>query len=179
LFKRTADAKKNLIDEDLVALLDDGMDVQSIETFAVQSVQVVSGAVASSGSLDAPVMATATVCLIDQSTGATLVDAAIGQGPVNAIFKCINRLVGVQEDTVLVDYEVKSVTEGTDALGKVTVRLCPAPIDECAIVVEPILTSDTKRKRVFQGHGTHWDILTASAKAYVSAVNRMLNAQKY
>jgi 2-isopropylmalate synthase len=118
--------------------------------------------------------ATATVSITENKGGKTreLVDAATGQGPVQAIFRCINRLVGIPE-TLLVDYEVKSVTEGTDALGQVVVRLRPGemPLGDRKRLM------DTEDEAVYKGVGTHWDILTASAKAYVSAVNRLLYAQ--
>jgi len=58
---------------------------------------------------------------ITKEDGTDLQDAAIGDGPVDAIFKSINRLV--ETKSVVIDYEVKSVTSGSDALGEVTVRI--------------------------------------------------------
>jgi 2-isopropylmalate synthase len=81
--------------------------------------------------------------------------AAIGTGPVDAAFKAIDKIVGQQVE--LVEYAVQAVTEGIDALGQVSVRI-QAP------------------GRAFSGHGADTDILVASTRAYLAALNRMLAA---
>lgn len=78
-------------------------------------------------------------------------EAATGDGPVDAIFNAIDRVTGIK--TKLVEYVVQAVTPGKDAMGEVTVTL------------------NISNKK-FIGHGASTDILEASAKAYVSAINR-------
>jgi 2-isopropylmalate synthase len=203
-FKATADAKKNgrIMDSDLMALVEDETGQVAQEAYRVNFVQVVSTtstapvhvpdgsegdlqSAASMTSSPAPT-ATATVCLLDLTnlnlgdvaSAPKLVDAATGRGPVHSIFKCINRLLKFQENTILVHYEVKSVTEGTDALGKVVVRICEGAVDESTDDSGATLAPEDarpllKKTRIYYiGHGAHSDILTASAKAYISAVNR-------
>lgn len=209
-FKAAADAKSRLMDDDLVALVEDELGHAAVESFSVKFIQIVSN-VSEPGAADAAAMmakttdandskdivvhsslskstsasssslpidntscyastATATVTLIHNVDQRELSDAAIGRGPVDALFKCINRLVGLADCACLVQYEVKSVTEGQDALGCVHVRLCRrrnGDGDDGAVGTD-------KCGKTAHGRGTHWDILTASAIAYVDAVNRLL-----
>jgi 2-isopropylmalate synthase len=95
---------------------------------------------------------TATVRLIGPQ-GEVLQTTATGTGPVDASFQAINRLVGLPNR--LVEYEVKNVTEGIDAQGEVTVRI---EVDG----------------RTFVGIGSDTDIVVASAKALMDALNRAL-----
>lgn len=81
-------------------------------------------------------------------------EAACGEGPINATFKAIERAVGISIN--LKDYFLKSITGGTDALGEVSVKI-------------------EKNEKVFTGRGISIDIIEASAKAYLSAINRMIN----
>jgi 2-isopropylmalate synthase len=97
---------------------------------------------------------TATVRLV-KSAGETQIHAAVGSGPVDASYKAIDAIV--QIPNVLVEYSVHSVTEGIDALGEVTVRI-------------------EAQGRTFGGYGADDDIIVASAKAYLAAVNRMIVA---
>ncbi|HUT75909.1 MAG TPA: 2-isopropylmalate synthase [Armatimonadota bacterium] len=97
------------------------------------------------------VMPSATVRLLRE--GKELTAAALGVGPVDAVYKAIDSLV--QERHRLVDFSVKSVTGGTDALGEVYVRLADEDDHE------------------FSGRGSSTDIIDASAKAYVQALNRL------
>ena len=95
---------------------------------------------------------TATVRLIAPD-GEVLSDAAIGTGPVDAVYKAINRIIDVPN--VLTEFSVKSVTEGINAQGEVTIRI----------------ESD---ERTYAGRGADTDIIVASAKAYMNALNRLL-----
>ena len=104
--------------------------------------------------------ATATIELLTQEN-THLIDAAIGNGPVDAIFKSINRITNVSVG--LTEYDVKAVTGGSDAIGEVNVR-----------ITEPVKRGDI----TFNGHGADPDILVASAKAYISSINKMLAFQK-
>ncbi len=82
-----------------------------------------------------------------------LQDAACGDGPVDACYRAINRLTGMAPE--LAAYSVHSVTRGKDALGEATVKL-------------------RYRRAEVIGRGTSTDIIEASAKAYVNAINRLL-----
>ncbi|MFA5880145.1 MAG: 2-isopropylmalate synthase [Candidatus Margulisiibacteriota bacterium] len=98
-------------------------------------------------------MPTATVQLVKQN-GDLIEGSEIGEGPIDAIYKVINNLV---EDKInLLDFVIHSVSGGTDALGEVTVRICEG-------------------EKIFTGRGSDMDVLVASAKAYVAAINKMLN----
>ena len=98
---------------------------------------------------------TATVKLIDPD-GQTIVDAATGTGPVDAVYQAINRLIGV--DNKLTEFRVDAVTEGIDALGDVTIRI-------------------ERDGDAFVGRGSDTDIIVASAKAYMNALNRAMAMQ--
>jgi len=99
---------------------------------------------------------TASVRLVDPG-GQVLADAALGTGPVDAVCKAINRLVEVPN--VLTEFSVKSVTEGIDAIGEVLIRIESSGI-------------------TYTGRGADTDIIVASAKAYINALNRLLAARK-
>ncbi|KAI8911441.1 hypothetical protein BC831DRAFT_491665 [Entophlyctis helioformis] len=125
-------------------------------------------------------------------TGRVLTDAAIGHGPVHAIFSAINRLVGFKN--VLASYEVKAITEGSDSLGKVIVRIQQGAKASATDALPSSASSDERPSKIpriesdeletvhledtIQGQGVDADILVASAKAYINAVNKMLNAER-
>src|SRR5690606_8929923 len=98
------------------------------------------------------------------------VQAALGTGPVDACFKAIDTITGVAPH--LLEYTVTSVTEGIDALGEVSVR-----VSGDSSRTRPNPQHGASRERVFHGHGTDTDILVASAKAYLAAVNRLIAAE--
>lgn len=140
-FKQLADKKKEVLDDDIRSIVADEVH-HSPEIYTLKLVQVVSG------NMSRP---TATVQL--EKEGQVIEDAQMGAGPVDAIYKTIDSLIG--ESITLVDYSIHSVTGGTDALGQVTVRI-------------------RDKDRVFAGRGSALDVLVASAKAYLEAINRML-----
>ncbi|WAL62690.1 2-isopropylmalate synthase [Thermocoleostomius sinensis] len=143
-FKELADKKKEITDWDLEAIAND--EVQQVpELFRLEHVQVSCGDHA---------RATATVTL-HTPTGEELTDAAIGTGPVDAVYKAINRVVDIPNQ--LIEFSVQSVTAGIDAIGEVTIRL-------------------KHDDRIFSGHGAHTDIIVASAQAYMNALNRLYGA---
>ena len=142
-FLDLADRKKEVYDEDLEALV--GERERTLEeVYHLERVQVVCGE---------PGIPTATVELVDAESR-HLVDSGHGTGPVDAVYRAINRIVEVPND--LIEFSVKSVTRGIDAQGEVTIR---------------VRADDG---RVFTGRGAHTDIIVASAKAYVNALNRLL-----
>ncbi|MBD2100481.1 2-isopropylmalate synthase [Leptolyngbya sp. FACHB-261] len=140
-FKELADKKKEISDWDLEAIVND--EVRSYpQAFQLEHVQV------SCGDHELP---TATVRLL-MPDGQELTDAAVGTGPVDAVYKAINRLVDVPNE--LIEFSVQSVTAGIDAIGEVTIRL-------------------RHENRVFSGHAANTDIIVASAQAYTNALNRL------
>jgi 2-isopropylmalate synthase len=90
-----------------------------------------------------------------------------GNGPVDAVFQAVDRIVQVPNE--LLEFSVQAMTEGVDALGKVSVRIQGEV---------PLGDTGQSEKRVFLGRGADTDILVASAKAYLFALNRLLAAQK-
>ncbi len=146
-FKDVADKKKNITDADLEALLADQLQ-GPIELYKLTGVQVACGTLG---------MPTATVKVTDPN-GKEIVLAAVGTGPVDATYRAID--MAVNAPNRLLEYAVHAITEGIDALGEVTVRIC---------------TKDGEY-RTFGGHGADPDIIVASAKAYMAALNRMLAA---
>lgn len=140
-FKELADKKKDVSDLDLEAIVND--ETRSVpELFHLEHIQVVCGT---------QEMPTATVKLIDPE-GMERIDAAVGTGPVDAVYKAINRLVNIPNQ--LIEFSVQSVTAGIDAIGEVTIRL-------------------KHEDRIFSGHSANTDIVVASAQAYVNALNKL------
>ena len=144
-FLDLADKKKEVFDEDLEVLV--GESERTIdEMFHLAQVHFTSGE---------PGIPTATVELIT-ADGEHLIDSSHGTGPVDAVYKAINRIVHVENE--LSEFSVQAVTRGIDALGEVTIRVT-APDG-----------------RIFTGRGAHSDIIVASARAYTNALNRLLVA---
>lgn len=144
-FKDLADKKKEISDWDLEAIVKDETQVQEAAGYRLELVQV------SCGDRACP---TATVTLLTPD-GQELTDAAIGTGPVDAVYKAINRVVDVPNR--LIEFSVQSVTAGIDAIGKVTIRL-------------------QHEDHIYSGHSANTDIIVASAQAYLHALNRLSNA---
>ena len=142
-FTVVADKKREVTDRDLISLM--GNERTSVEeTYSLESVQVTCGT---------NTIATATVHLSD-SNGQTFTDAATGSGPVDAVYKAINRIVLVPNN--LTEFSVNSVTEGIDAVGEVSIHI-------------------EQNERSYIGRGADTDIIVASAKAYMNALNRLLS----
>lgn len=144
-FKELADKKKTVTDADIEALIAD-------EFYGPEEVYALEGMQVACGQVDMP---TATIKLRGPD-GKIHIAAAIGTGPVDATYQAIDKIVAVPN--TLVEYRVAAITEGIDALGEVTVRI----------------RRDENGKRSFGGHGADTDIIVASAKAYLSAINKML-----
>jgi 2-isopropylmalate synthase len=157
-FKKLADKKKHITDADLLALVSDEL-YQPTEYWRLEKIQVGCG----TG------MPTATVRLTGPD-GETHTSAEVGTGPVDAVYKAIQSIVNVP--ATLLEYTVHSVTEGIDALGEVSVRVAPDDDEAPADKINP--QYEHSRARVFHGHGAHTDVIVASAKAYLAAINRIL-----
>jgi 2-isopropylmalate synthase len=143
-FKALADKKKEVYDEDLVVLLEQHNADASAPPWQLVSLHTSAGP---------SVLPTATV-QIRRPDGEVVQDAAIGAGPVDAIFKAVERVTGVRAN--LREFVVRSVTQGKDAQGEVTLEL----------EVESENTS-------YRGRAASTDIIEASALAYLNAVNAM------
>jgi len=159
-YKELADKKKVITDADLEALIED-QSYQSQEVFSLEGLQVACGTMG---------MPTATVKLRGPE-GEQYTHASVGTGPVHATFKTIDAIIGVPN--TLVEFNVHAVTEGIDALGEVTVRL---QADNSSIPQRTSPQNGQVRSRSFGGYGADTDIIVASAKAYLAALNKLLIA---
>ncbi|MHB1458029.1 MAG: 2-isopropylmalate synthase [Armatimonadota bacterium] len=140
-FKEVADKKKEIFDEDLEALVAD--ETHTIpEAFQLLYMTVIT-------SLEG--VPTATIKI--NSASGELVECGMGVGSVDAVYKTIDKIVEIPH--TLIDYTVKSVTGGTDALGEVIVKI-------------------GNDKNVYTGRGASLDIVEASAKAYIQAINKLV-----
>jgi 2-isopropylmalate synthase len=140
-----ADKKKSIFDADIIAIIENRS--QHVpETWKIQSFHVLGGT---------GTMPTATVELTKatgETDGTTIVrDAATGDGPIDAVFKTLERITGLTAS--LTKYEVKSVSGGQDAQGEVLVEI-------------------EHDARTFHGQGLSTDIIEASARAYLQALNK-------
>jgi 2-isopropylmalate synthase len=140
-FKDLADKKKEVFDEDLIALVDDAVAHRN-ERIRVTNLNLTCGiGVRPSAKLELE---------IDGERSSATAD---GDGPVDAIFRCIGKLFPHQAELRL--FQIQAVTEGTDAQGDVIVRL-------------------EENGRSVNGHGADTDTMVASARAYVNALNKLL-----
>jgi 2-isopropylmalate synthase len=154
-FKALADAKKVVTDADLEALIADEFHKPQ-EIYALEDIQVTCGTMG---------MPTATLKMLRVEDNTITVHAAVGVGPVDAAYRAVDAVV--KAPNTLIEYSVHSVTEGINALGEVTVRISPNE------------SEDTHGSRSFGGYGADPDIIVASVKAYLAALNRMLVAMGY
>jgi len=139
-FKDLADKKKHVYDEDIEALVDDGM-ASSNDRIKVVALEVIAGT-------NGPQKATLTLDV----DGTQHTSEATGDGPVDAIFNAIKDIVPHEARLPL--YQVHAVTEGTDAQAEVSVRL-------------------EEDGKTVTGRGADTDTMVASARAYVSAMNKL------
>jgi len=139
-FKRVADKKKVVYDEDIVALVEDEI-FRAPDRYRLINLNVQSGTVT---------VPTATVQM--EVDGRLVQEAGFGNGPVDAAFKTIQKIVKFKG--TLVNFSVASITGGTDAQGEVTVKI-------------------EQDGHTAIGQGAHTDIIIASAKAFVNALNRL------
>ncbi len=143
-FKALADLKKEVFDEDLDAIVTD--EARGEDKYKLEHITVTCGSFA---------VATATVQM--EINGTPVRTAELGDGPVDSAFKAIKKLT--KSKAKLTQYNVGSITGGTDAQGEVTVR-----VEEGGQTVV--------------GKGSSTDIIVASAKAYIHALNRLHSKQK-
>lgn len=158
-FKELADRKKVITDLDLEALIAD-------EFYKPREIYLLNGMQVACGTMGMP---TATVRLRGPD-GVIHTQAAIGTGPVDATYKAIDLIVNVP--CTLLEFSIHAITEGIDALGEVTVR-----IQSEAGSTTMDAQSEVEYSRVYGGHGADTDIIVASAKAYINAINKLIIAR--
>jgi 2-isopropylmalate synthase len=145
LFKKVADRKKEVFDEDLIVIVRDALHIIP-EAFKLKYIQ-------SSGGNQ--IISTATIML--EHNEVSQCDSATGDGPVEAALKAIDRITGISGQ--LLEYTVHSVSRGKDAVGEVFMRVDFGNV-------------------VFIGKAASTDVVDASARAYLNAVNKMAHYQE-
>ncbi|HEY5376871.1 MAG TPA: 2-isopropylmalate synthase [Polyangiaceae bacterium] len=156
-FKTLADKKKRITDADLEALAASEV-ARGIEYYALDAVQVTCG---SNG------MPTATVRLRCPD-GELRTQAAVGTGPVHAVFTAIDEIVKAPSE--LVEYTINAVTEGIDALGHASVHVRAVGSNDGRLNAQ----HGTSGAALLHGQAADSDVIVASTKAYLGALNRLL-----
>jgi len=147
-FKILADKKKEVFDEDIEAIVFN-QSKDTAETYIMETVNIISGDTT---------IPTATVKLVDKD-GNVSIDASTGDGPVDAVMKVIERISGICGR--LKSYNIKALTAGKDAVGEVTLTV---EFDECGYDV--------------RGRDSDTDVVVASAKAYLDALNKYITRKE-
>lgn len=161
-FKELCDKKKVVDDRDIEVLIA-GETQRTPDIYKLQHVQVISG----TGLV--PVATVRMLCPDRQER----VESDHGTGPVDAVYKAINRIV--QRPNELIEFSINAVTEGLDAVAEVTVRIQEQSAPDNR------LSSDMRQRigpSTYNGYGVNTDILVASAESYVAALNKMLAARQ-
>ena len=141
-FKDLADKKKEIFDEDLMAIVQDEM-TQVPETYALEYLHTISGT---------GVIPSATIKLRKEQE--VFQDSGVGDGPVDAVLNAIDAITGLKGR--LQDYQLRALTGGRDAIGEVSMK-----VDFDGTLVT--------------GKGSSTDVIEASARAYVNALNRLVH----
>ena len=142
-FKILADKKKHVYDEDIIALIDDSLITDNkVSAINLKSLKVFAGT-------GEPQRAEMTLDVFGEIKKAS----ETGDGPVDAIFKCIKKLYPHEVNLQL--YQVHAVTEGTDAQATVSVKI-------------------EENGKTTVGQAADTDTLVASANAYINSLNKMI-----
>ncbi|WP_425454244.1 2-isopropylmalate synthase [Peribacillus asahii] len=142
-YKDLADRKKEIFDEDIIALLETQTtkEKHSLYSFKDFSLQILT---------DNQYRAFVNIV---HSDGSLIEGVGEGNGPIDALYKGIDGALQL-EDTELVDYKINSISQGKDSIGEVFVKV-------------------RKKGSLFQGRAINVDIIVASANAYIDAINRL------
>jgi len=140
-FKDLADKKKEIFDEDLLVIVEEEITVLP-ETWHLENLQINSGN---------KIVPRAVIGL--KVKNKVIQKSSSGDGPVDACYKTIDKITGIKGR--LLDYSLKAVTGGKDALGEVAIKM-------------------QLKGRIVSGRGTSTDILEASVKAYLNAINKLV-----
>ena len=146
-FLEIADKKKEVFDDDLMALMESVGKKGTEEIYHLDYIYVATGN---------KMVPTATVRI--KVKGKLEQAAAIGDGPVDAAYKAVNEILG-EKDVKLLDYQIRSVTSGKEAMGEVSVRI-------------------RKGGTEVNGRGISTDVIEASVKAYLDALSKIERAKK-
>ncbi|CAM2068848.1 2-isopropylmalate synthase [Sulfidibacter corallicola] len=146
-FKVLADKKKDIYDADIEALIEGGLNRQDTP-WQIVSIQTNAGTNA---------IPTATIALLHAGENRRVEEAACGDGPVDALYKAIERVVGFR--VRLKDYQLRSITRGKDAQGEISIAV---EIDN----------------RTYRGRSVSTDIMEASAKAFLNVINGYINQRE-
>lgn len=147
-FKELADKKKEIFDEDIEAIIL-GKLSDAKKYFKLDYVGFNSGS---------NLIATATLRL-EKDNGEKITDSSTGEGPVDAAFKAVERISGVEGK--LKNYKINALTQGKDAQGEVTV-----------------IAEFNKSGMAVSGKGYSTDVLIASVEAYINALNNYLTRKE-
>ncbi len=161
-FKELCDKKKVVDDRDLEALIA-GEAQHTPEIFRLEHVQVTCGT---------GVTPVATVRIADPD-GQVRTTAAHGTGPVDAIYKAIDSVVG--RSVELLEFSIKAVTEGIDAVAEVSVRIREPG---AAPAASEYRVGRHRGPQIYSGHSINTDTIVAAAEAYMSALNRLIAARQ-
>ncbi|MFN4227099.1 MAG: 2-isopropylmalate synthase [Candidatus Ratteibacteria bacterium] len=141
-FKKLAEKKKEIHDADLIAIAEEEFSLIK-PIYTLEYFHIVSGS---------STIPSATVRL--KKEGKIIEDASRGDGPVDALYKAIDRIIKISP--VLKEYKINAITGGKDAQGEVNVTL-------------------EIQGKIFYGKGVSTDIIEASGKAYINAINFYLS----
>lgn len=143
-YKELADRKKEIFDEDIIALLEEKSTSEKTDTYTFKdlSLQVL------------PNKDYRAFVHIQKSDGSIIEGIGEGNGPIDAIYKGIDK--GLQLDIDLIDYKINSISKGKDSIGEVFVKI-------------------KNGQSLYQGRAINVDIIFASASAYIDAINRCVN----
>jgi 2-isopropylmalate synthase len=145
IFKQLADKKKEIYDEDLATIVEDELRAVP-EVYKLENLRFTSGT---------DVTPSAEITLKIKKKKVT--KSSKGDGPVDACYKAIDKITGIKPK--LLDYSIRAVTSGKDALGEVAIRL-------------------SAQEKEVSGRGSSTDIVEASAKAYIDAINKVAYKKK-
>jgi len=154
-FLEVADKKKTVDVRDLENIVAGESLVFFEETYELEKMQVMCGTAG---------IPTASVCLRGPD-GNVVCETSMGNGPVDAAYEAIDKIVQVPNE--LVEFVIQAITEGMDAMARVTVRIRD---------VTP--NGNSSRPRIFMGRGADTDTIVAASRAYLFALNRLLAARQ-
>jgi len=165
--KLVADEKKVVTDGDIEAVVHEALygATTTEPAWKLDSVHVTTGNM---------VKSTATVSLVD-GKGELHTRACLGSGPVDATFKAIGLIVNVPNK--LTAFSIHSITRGIEGIGEVTTQLEPMALKSGDAGIKNPQTEGV-RARTFTGHAADTDIIVASARSYLSALNKVVEFTK-
>lgn len=143
-FVRLADRKKEVFDEDLRLIVQMERTRNALPRYTLDQISV---------SVDSEANPFASVTLRNTRNGLHATHRATGEGPIDALYRAIDGAIGESHD--LLSYDIRSITQGADAQGQVSVSIMAG------------------RKR-YSGSATNTDVILASANAYLEALNKLV-----